>query len=196
MKYSEQDAQAVEQTVANFLARFQPDFDYEPLLLYAALPLVLTAELLHYLRHRFVSGTPWVAEVDILLAGELCHERGYEQYTMHSPIRSYLLQRAKQHPDIRIEDAARLMIQYLHAFARSQPFSTYTDMQMQQWSALAFIKDMQSTVVNEIVHTFDANLELQLDKGEENNPELKRLVALAEQLAPELEAIRKLGCWR
>jgi tetratricopeptide (TPR) repeat protein/GTPase SAR1 family protein len=182
----QQVIEASEQIVRNFLARFLPEHDYEPLLLYAALPLVLTPELLHYLRHRFVPHIPWVAEIDILLAEELFRERGYEQYIMNTPIRIYLLQRAKQRHNIYTEDAARLMVQYLHAFARTQPYATLSDMQAQQWSALAFIKDTRSIVAQEITAAMENASSRQLG-GVPSNPELKRLVALAEQLAPELE---------
>ena len=45
--------------------------------LYAALPLILTPELLNYLRNHFLRDkVPWVAEVDLLLS-ELCRPVGY-----------------------------------------------------------------------------------------------------------------------
>src|SRR5690606_27801017 len=81
---------------------------------------------------------------------------------------------------------ARLMVQYLHAFARTQPYATLSDMQTQQWSALAFIKDTRAIVAQEIIDAMEIAANQQ-DGRERRNPELKRLAVLAEELAPELE---------
>ncbi|MBZ0275360.1 MAG: TIR domain-containing protein [Anaerolineae bacterium] len=59
-------------------------------------------------------------------------------------------------------------------------------MQAQQWSALAFIKNERSTVAQEITTAIETASNQQ-PGGIPSNPELKRLAALAEQLAPELE---------
>jgi hypothetical protein len=96
-------------TVEDFLERF--DHTYLDLLYYAALPLILTPELLHYFRHQFTPSLPWVAEVDILLAQDICRERTFEQYTMHAEIRNYLLANARGR--IRLREAALVLIRYL-----------------------------------------------------------------------------------
>lgn len=69
------------QSVSQFLARFpEHALAYKLLAMHAALPLVLTPELLNYLRTHFLRGqTPWVAEADLLLS-DLCRPVGYEQY--------------------------------------------------------------------------------------------------------------------
>ena len=85
------DDSRARQTVEHFIALHEPG--YEPLLYYAALPLILTPELLHYLRHEFTPTTPWIAEVDILLAESLCRQYStYEQYLLHADIRAWLLE--------------------------------------------------------------------------------------------------------
>ncbi len=51
------------------------DESYGLLAYHAALPLVLTPELVNYLRNEFLRGeqVPWVAEVDLLLS-DLCSQ--------------------------------------------------------------------------------------------------------------------------
>src|SRR5262245_26360248 len=63
---------------------------------YAALPLVLTPDLLHYLRTKFLRDeVPYVAEADLLLSS-LCEQVGYEQYMMDSAVRAYLIAEMRQ----------------------------------------------------------------------------------------------------
>jgi hypothetical protein len=71
--------------VDRFVQRFEPC--YRQLAFYAALPLVLTPELVHYLRNCFLleAQVPWVAEVDLLLS-DLCNPVGYEQYVIEPRI--------------------------------------------------------------------------------------------------------------
>jgi hypothetical protein len=66
------------QTVDRFVRRF--DESYRSLAYHAALPLVLTPELVNYFRNQFLRNeqVPWVAEVDLLLS-DLCSQVGYER---------------------------------------------------------------------------------------------------------------------
>ena len=66
----------VEWRIDRFVRCFEPS--YERLLWYAAVPIVLTPELVGYLRSQFLPLLPWVAEADLLLS-ELCREVGYER---------------------------------------------------------------------------------------------------------------------
>ncbi|NER83630.1 MAG: formylglycine-generating enzyme family protein, partial [Leptolyngbya sp. SIO1D8] len=55
--------------VEQFVTRFGNE-SYRSLAYHAALPLVLTPELVHYLRIQFLreDNVPWEAEVDLLLS--------------------------------------------------------------------------------------------------------------------------------
>ena len=75
--------------IETFLMRFGND--YQDLLDYAAIPVVITPELLNYLRMEFTPKLPWVAEVDLLLS-DLFRVVGYEQYAMQSYVRAVLLE--------------------------------------------------------------------------------------------------------
>ena len=84
-----QETQIAEQMVERFVRRFEPS--YKLLAYHAALPLVLTPELLNFLRVQFLRGeVPWMAEVDLLLS-DLCRQVGYELYAMDTAVRAYLL---------------------------------------------------------------------------------------------------------
>jgi len=101
------------QQVERFVWRFDPS--YQRLAYYAALPLILTPELLNYLRNQLLREVrvPWVAEVDLLLS-DLCRPVGYEQYAMDSGVRSYLLSQMEQElGKERIETVAKLLIAYV-----------------------------------------------------------------------------------
>jgi hypothetical protein len=75
--------------IKNFTERFEPS--YETLVYHAALPFVLTPELLNYLRIEFLGKeVPWIAEADFLLS-DLCNPVGYELYAMKADIRAYAL---------------------------------------------------------------------------------------------------------
>src|ERR687885_37611 len=94
---AEQERERARQAVERFVWRF--DESYRLLAYHAALPLVLTPELVNYLRNEFLRGenVPWVAEVDLLLS-ELCSQVGYELYAMDTHVRAYLLEQMEQDP--------------------------------------------------------------------------------------------------
>ena len=87
----EREQKYAKQQVDRFVRRFEPS--YRKLAYHAALPLVLTPELLNYLRNQFLreEKVPWVAEVDLLLS-DLCRPVGYEQYAMEPAVRAYLME--------------------------------------------------------------------------------------------------------
>ncbi|MGK7892732.1 MAG: formylglycine-generating enzyme family protein, partial [Xenococcus sp. (in: cyanobacteria)] len=81
--------------VERFVSRFEPS--YYLLACHVALPLVLTPELVNYLRVQFLKseGVPWIAEADLLLS-DLCRPVGYELYEMDEAVRAYLLKNLEQ----------------------------------------------------------------------------------------------------
>ena len=71
-------------------AAIDRDLGYRELLRYAAVPIVLTPELVGYLRGQFLPLLPWVAEADLLLS-DLCRVVGYERYVMDSEVQAVLV---------------------------------------------------------------------------------------------------------
>ena len=71
------------------MERFGSRFGDDHLLIacHAALPLVLTPELLSFLRTKFLlKQVPWIAEADLLLS-DLCNEIGRDLYAIELPMR-------------------------------------------------------------------------------------------------------------
>ncbi|MCK7582249.1 MAG: hypothetical protein MZV65_46035 [Chromatiales bacterium] len=98
-----------------------------------------------YLRHAFSPLTPWVAEVDILLAESLCRQYStYEQYVMHADIRAYLLGQTRTRTDFRLIDAARVLLRYIRDLERARPYKSQRELQTQAWSAMVYIDDERS----------------------------------------------------
>ena len=122
--------------VDRFVARFEAS--YRPLVHYAALPLALTPELVHYLRQQFLPATPWVAEVDLLLS-ELCREASYETYLMDSAVRAYGISRLRASGGA--AQAARLLLNYVIQTEREEPRYNRYELEAQGLAALAYLDD-------------------------------------------------------
>lgn len=182
------------ETVRYFLHLHEPA--YAPLLHYAALPIILTPELLHYLRHTFAPATPWISEADILLDENLCRQYStYEQYLMHAPIRAYLLGEARQDPLFRQADASRLLLGYLKDFERTRPYRNPRELQTQAWSAMVYIDDIQrAKVFDEIKDAFRQAGKRQAGGYADliGEAELERLAQITEKLAPEMAQYTEL----
>lgn len=176
------------QTVEHFLKLYEQS--YELLLYYAALPLILTPELLHYLRHAFTPLTPWVAEVDILLNKSLCRQYNtYEQYLMHADIRAYLLKTARNRPDFRLADAARVLLHYIDNLQRTHSYKSTYEFRTQAWSAMVYIDDHHRKSVSEQIQAIFRQASQKQSNGSNDfisEVELARLVKITEDLAPQL----------
>ena len=182
------DPYAVEK-IARFAKRFDDQESYQQLVGYAALPLVLTPELLHYLRQRFLPRLSYVAEVDLLLS-ELCHEAGYETYIMESDVRAAALGRLREEGGAEtMRQAARLLYNYTLQTAQMMPSFNPYELQAQRWAALAFLDD--GRVAKEITEAFCGGAAA----GEYRSAsaaEFLRLSRLAQELAPELRRYPEL----
>ena len=102
---------------------------YRLLAQHAALPLILTPELVSYVRNHFLRGqVPWVAESDLLLS-DLCREVAYEQYVMDQAVRAVLIEELRTDPALgkqRMIEVANLLIGYIRLLARTDhSFPTY-----------------------------------------------------------------------
>ena len=175
--------------VARFERRFEPS--YRLFACYAALPLVLTPELVHYLRIQFLKAehVPWVAEADLLLS-DLCYPVGYEQYAMDSAIRDYLVSELQARVgQQKIEAVARLLIRYVQHLAKSNSYLTPHQLQSQQWAAMVFIDDQRSQAVQQIARAYQKSVEEVEETGKVGLPsraEMLRLSRITQELAPQI----------
>jgi hypothetical protein len=157
-----------------------------------ATALVLTPELVSYLRTRFLQGqVPWVAEADLLLS-ELCEEVGFEQYAMRADVQAELLGDMR-HSDPRVlEDVGRLVGAYLDRLARSDPFVDEFEIRTQQWAAYAFVPSERPGVAAALERTIRDALDALRSEGLGDHAaamaRLGRAINVARQRQHELEA--------
>lgn len=184
------------QKVARLVLRFEAS--YRLLAYYAALPLILTPELLNYLRNHFLRGqVPWVAEIDLLLS-ELCRPVGYEQYAMAPEVRVYLLAEMKEAlGEEKVQEVARLLMRYVRQLSlRGSPFSR-EELQAERWSAMAYLDERRDDVVREIAEAFSEGFQVSPERAPDvtrlfHEAELARLVRVTEEIRPQLIRYREL----
>jgi formylglycine-generating enzyme required for sulfatase activity len=176
--------------VDRFVQRFEPC--YRQLAFYAALPLVLTPELVHYLRNHFLleAQVPWVAEVDLLLS-DLCNPVGYEQYAIEPRIRSYLLSEMEQEIGWgQMQQVARLLLSYVQQLAQANPeMLQYQELELQQWSAMVYLDDRRESVVQQIGAAYQALIDsgkVDAKKAGKLLLDLDRLTRITQDFAPYL----------
>ena len=145
--------------VERFVSRFENS--YYLLACHVALPLVLTPELVNYLRIEFLRGekVPWIAEADLLLS-DLCRPAGYELYVMDQGVRAYLLKKLAQDPRFgqkRIKEIASLLLSYVKYLEKTNTFLGVKELETQKWGAMLYL-DTEETVrkialaISECVH--------------------------------------------
>ena len=176
------------------MRRFDPS--YRLLAYHAALPLVLTPELLNYLRNQFLRGqVPWVAEVDLLLS-DLCSQVGYELYAMDTAVRAYLLEEMKHElGEQRMQEVARLLISYVLHLAQTNPLIGQQELQAQQWAAMVYLDDQREKAVREISKAFQGCMTPRgngFSPSLVNKAEMARLSRITQELAPQLSAYSNL----
>jgi nucleoside phosphorylase len=188
---SDDSKQSARQHIDRFVQRF--DDSYRRLAYYAALPLVLTPDLLNYLRNQFLRGeVPWVAEIDLLLS-ELCSPTGYEQYVMETAVRAVLLEEMEQVLGrSRMEAVAQLLIDYVRKLARTMPQVSRRSLQNQQWAAMVYLDDQRQTAVEQIARSLQDAIPERVVAGQAglptaNQAELAQLARITQELAPQLE---------
>jgi formylglycine-generating enzyme required for sulfatase activity len=181
-----QETERAIQLVERFVRRFQES--YRLLAYHAALPLVLTPELLNFLRVHFLRGqVPWVAEVDLLLS-DLCKQVGYEQYAMDTAVRAYLVEEMKhQFGEERMQEVARILVNYVRYMSKNNPYISPQELEMQQWAAMVYLGDEQCQAVareiaERLIEVSDRGL------GESAiRAELGRLAQITQDLSPQLQ---------
>jgi len=188
------------QQIERFVARFEPSYRY--LACHCALPLVLTPELVNYIRVQFLLNqeVPWIAEADLLLS-ELCRPVGYELYAMSSAVRSNLLAQFEE-PEFqqqfgtnRLKSVAQLLMDYVTYLMRTHPAS---QLQAQRWAAMVYLDEHRTQAEEEIASALQALV----NRGKNGQAELGQLQRLIEEFKPQLsqyssllDFAKSLGTW-
>ena len=191
------------QQIERFVARFQPNYRY--LACHCALPLVLTPELVNYIRVQFLLNeeVPWIAEADLLLS-ELCRPVGYELYAMTPAVRSNLLAQFET-PEFqdkfgtnRLKSVAQLLMDYVTYLIGTHPASRQREFQAQQWAAMVYLDQHRTQAENQIATA----LQGLVNRGKNGQAELARLQRLIEEFRPQLSQYdslmkfaQSLGIW-
>jgi formylglycine-generating enzyme required for sulfatase activity len=161
---------------------------------YAAVPLVLTPELVNHLRSRFLRKVPWIAEADLLLS-DLCSPVGYEQYVMDADVRSCLVDELEEQSPQAVERVAYDLIRYVKYLQKTNRYLTDNEQKRQQWSAMGFISEQRSQLAKELLLEFDRSIAgLTGEVGGEgvSRADLSWLVDVTKDLAPRLKDYRNL----
>jgi formylglycine-generating enzyme required for sulfatase activity len=122
---------------------------YRGLVRLAAVPIVLTPELVGYLRGQFLPGLVWVAEADLLLS-ELCRPVGYERYVMDGAVQAIALKELEELEPLRVEEVARLLVGYMRYLARVNPYLTVRQRKHQQWAAMLCVAELRGEAIGQI----------------------------------------------
>jgi formylglycine-generating enzyme required for sulfatase activity/CheY-like chemotaxis protein len=181
------EAEEAKTIVDRFVRRF--DESYRLLVYHAAIPLILTPELLNYLRHQFLRGqVDWVAEVDLLLS-DLFNPVGYELYAMDTAVRAYLLEnieeffRKKGFEEKHLQKVALVLLGYIKYLAHSNSFFGAPELQAQQWAAMVYIEEQKEKVYQDIKQAFKTCV---------SEAELARLTQITQELSPQLSSYTSL----
>ena len=178
--------------VDRFISHFEES--YRLLAYYAALPLLLTPELLNFLRGRFLRGqVPWVAEADLLLS-DLCRQVGYELYAIKPAVRAYLLaEMAETVGREAMQAVARLLITYTQYLEKLDPRYREEERQAQQWAAMVYLDESREQAVQQMATALRQQVAA-ATTGDTllNELEANRLTRLVEALAPELSDYQEL----
>jgi formylglycine-generating enzyme required for sulfatase activity len=192
-----EEQQITKQKVELFARRFgeteKMKEGYRKLAYHAAIPLVLTPELVHYLRVEFLlDEVPWEAEADLLLS-DLCSQVGYELYAIETEVRAYLLEEMKEDkykdlmPEGRSAAVAKVLMSYVDELKRLNPERRQKEIQAQRWAALGF---MGEAGCQKMVEQMLAQFVASGASGDRSTirAEFARLAQITEEMAAQLAA--------
>ncbi len=183
----QRDLERGEMLVAEFTDRFGDA--HLALAEHAALPLVLTPELVNYIHGEFLRRElpHYEATADLLLS-ELCREIGYEQYAMDRDARAWLLARMREHGDEAVQAVAGKLLGYVGYLARTRRAYERQELKNQQWAAMVYLDDARNAAIEELVERINhCLLAGESSGGVTSRAELARLSRLVEDFAPQLQ---------
>ena len=184
-------------TAARLLGRVEARFgrEWRRLAAFAAVPFILTPELVHYLRCRFLPGVPWIAEADLLLS-DLCETVGHEQYALLPAARAVLLSELQEREgEARLAETAGLLLHYLEEIRRLAPQRLWRELETQQWGAMVYLDDERRTAAAEgIAEGVRSAIEAIARSGASRSAlaELERLHEITHRLEPQLARFPEL----
>jgi formylglycine-generating enzyme required for sulfatase activity len=141
------DRMAAQWRVDRFVRQFGPE--YGALVQVAAVPIVLTPELVGYLRGQFLPRLSWVAEADLLLS-ELCRSVGYERYVMDAGVQTVALQALDARSPEQVSEISRLLVGYMQHLVRTNPYLTLRQRKHQQWAAMLCVAELRGKAIGQI----------------------------------------------
>jgi len=170
---------------------------YRQLAYYAALPLVITPELLHYLKNQFLSTAQlsWAAEADLLLS-DLFYPVGDDQYAMDISVRAYLITKLeKEFGADHLQSVASLLLRYVQHLNSTNPYLSHQELQSQQMAAMVYMGEVQQRqVAYQLAQAYQSTSSDFQDQKQAAvaHVELARLSRLTESLAPKLQLYPQL----
>ena len=126
---------------------------------HAALPSLLTPELLHFIRLNFLGQqkphTPWIAEMDFLLS-PLCRPIEKDLFEVEPMVREALLfQLEERYGWKHLQDVADFLLQYVHKNHASNRNTGVP--QLHEWIAQAYLQP--DNIVQELTHLLNESVD-------------------------------------
>jgi ribosomal protein S1 len=152
---------------------------------HAALPSLLTPELLHFIRLNFLDQqkprTPWIAEMDLLLS-PLCRPVERDLFEVEPMVREALLFKLEEHYGWQqLQNVADFLLQYLHKNHTTKRNAAVT--QLHEWIAQSYLEP--DKIVQELVHLLNESIDPQ-SNDYQKLPKKLRIARTMELLADPL----------
>ena len=189
--------------VDDFILRSDDGIDknhYRGLARYAALPLVLTVDLLTFLRQEFLPEAPAIVEVDLLLSN-LCLEAGEDIYIMNRDARTYLISELRKEDDglKKIERVNLSLLDHLDFLAKNHRSLKSREWETQKLSAMLCIFEKRDEAAKTIGRHLETLLNRlnqgsrdQSDESKNVQSELRWLSSLVSEMAENLSQYPEL----
>src|SRR5579859_3325871 len=128
---------------------------------HAALPSLLTPELVHFIRLNFLDQqkprTPWIAEMDFLLS-PLCHPVEKDLFEVEPMVREALLFKLEEHYGWQqLQNIADFLLQYVYKNHGTKRNASVT--QLHEWTAQSYLQP--DKIVQELAHLLNESVDTQ-----------------------------------
>jgi predicted ATPase len=152
---------------------------------HAALPSVLTPELLHSIRLNFLDQQkphiPWIAEMDFLLS-PLCRPLEQDLFEVEPMVREALLFKLEdRYGWQQLQNVANFLLQYIHKKYAKNQIAAVT--QLHEWIAQAYLQP--DKIVQELIHLLNESVDAQ-SSNYQTLPKKLRIARSMELLAKPL----------
>ncbi|AIE83766.1 pYEATS domain-containing protein [Fimbriimonas ginsengisoli] len=114
-------------------------------------PFLLTPELVHFLRERFMTrALAWEIGVDLLLDPSICRPTGREQYAMHESVQRLLRQEAETLIKEQGQRLQNFLLDYVADYTRRHLYFSPEEEELQRWFALTVTPNGRVQATKEI----------------------------------------------